>query len=272
MGGGEAAEGWLKTNRAMWDERVPAHAASALYDPDTVVAGRDDLRPWDDAELGPLDGLDVIHLQCHIGTDTVGLARRGARVVGLDFSEPALAVAADLAQRCGLGIEWVCTDVYDALAAVGERTFDVVYTGVGALGRLPDLGRWARVVASLLRPGGFLYVTELHPMWVALVEDGRTVCQHAIGADFTLWEGGEQGSYAAPEAVFRHTASWERLHTISDLLSAVLEAGLAVELFHEFDVTPSPTPWLVRGDDGLSRFPEGAYRFPLCYSLRAARA
>jgi hypothetical protein len=130
-----------------------------MYDLDGVVAGRDDLRPWEVDELGPLDGLDVVHLQCHIGTDTVALARRGARVVGLDFS--------------------------------------------------------------------------------------------------------------TPDAVFTHTTSWERLHSISDLLSAVIDAGLQVELFHEFDATPSPTEWLERGDDGLYRFPDGMWRFPVSFSLRA---
>jgi 2-polyprenyl-3-methyl-5-hydroxy-6-metoxy-1,4-benzoquinol methylase len=255
----------------MWDERVPAHAASALYDLDRVVAGRDDLRPWEDAELGSLAGKRLIHLQCHIGTDTVALARRGAHTVGLDFSKPALTVAADLARRCGLDIDWICADVYDAAEATAHECFDVVYTGMGALGWLPDLGRWAEVVANLLRPGGILYVTEMHPMWCALQEDGRTICQPAIGAEFTLWANEEQGSYAAPDASFEHTASWERVHTIADLLSAVLDAGLRVELYHEHDATPSPTRWLVRGADGLYRFPPGMHQFPLCYSLRARR-
>lgn len=261
-------EDWLTTNRAMWDERVSAHAESSLYALDDVVAGRDDLRPWEDEELGPIDGLDVIHLECHIGTDTVALARRGARTIGLDFSAPALGVAASLATRCGLDMEWVCSDVYDAVAAVKGRTFDVVYTGVGALGWLPDLGRWARVVAGLLRPGGVLYVTELHPMWAAMAKDGRTICQDAVDAAFRRWDD-QQGSYAAPDTRFANTASWERVHSISDVLSAVLGAGLQVELFHEFDATPAPTPWLTRGADGLYRFPPGMHRFPLCYSLRS---
>ena len=262
-------EDWRATNRAMWDERVPAHAAGELYDLDGLVAGRDDLRPWEDAELGPLSGRRLIHLQCHIGTDTVALARRGAATVGLDFSEPALAVAAELARRCQLDITWVRADVYDAGSAVGDERFDVVYTGMGALGWLPDLDRWARVVAALLRPGGMLYVTELHPMWNALGDDGRTICQPAIGAGFTRWDEGDQGSYGAPDAIFEHTASWERLHTTGDLLSAILGAGLRIELYHEHDATPSPTPWLVRGDDGLYRFPPDMHPFPLCYSLRA---
>ena len=261
---------WLATNRTKWDERAPFHASSSFYDLDWVVAGRDDLRPWEDGELGQLDNLDVIHLQCHIGTDTVALARRGARTVGLDFSQPALDVAESLAQRCGLLIDWICTDVYEAATAVGDRRFDVVYTGMGSLDWLPDLYRWAEVVSKLLRSGGMLYITELHPMWAALNEDGRTICQHAVNAEFTRWEG-EAGSYAVPDSTFQHTASWERLHTISDLLSAVLGAGMQIDLFHEFDATPSPTPWLIRADDGLYRFPHGMYRFPLAYSLRAHR-
>jgi len=261
---------WLSTNRAWWDERVPAHAVSALYDVDAVAAGRDDLRPWEDAELGPLDGLDVVHLQCHIGTDTVALARRGAHTVGLDFSPPALRMASSLADRCGVVIEWVCADVHAAVTAMDGRSFDVVYTGIGALGWLPDLGRWARIASALLRPGGVLYVSELHPMWLALVSDGTSICQDAIGAQLTLWEG-RQGSYAAPGATFGHTSNCQCFHTISDVLSAVLDAGMHIELFHEFDVTPCPTPWLVRGNDRLYRFGEGMYRFPLCYSLRARR-
>jgi 2-polyprenyl-3-methyl-5-hydroxy-6-metoxy-1,4-benzoquinol methylase len=262
-----AEEEWLRSNRLMWDERVPAHAASALYDLDGVVAGRDDLRPWEDADLGPIAGLDVVHLQCHIGTDTVALARRGARVVGVDFSAPALEVAGALARRCGVQIDYVCTDVYTS-ANVLQREFDVVYTGTGALGWLPDLRRWAGVVAALLRPGGVLYVSELHPMWVALIHDGRSICQQAVDAPFVAWPD-EQGSYAAPDAIFTHTTSWERLHSVSDLLSAVIEAGLQVELFREFDATPAPTAWLERCGDGLYRFPDGMWKFPLTYSLRA---
>lgn len=262
-------ENWLEINRAKWDERVPVHAASDVYDLDGVVAGADHLRPWEDAELGSLAGRDVIHLQCHIGTDTVGLARRGARAVGLDFSAPALEVAHALAADCGLSIEWVCSDVYEAAEALGGRQFDVVYTGIGALGWLPDLPRWAKVVASVLRPGGFLYVTEVHPMWVALGDDGRTIREAAVDAEFARWGDEEQGSYAAPEAVFANTASWERLHSISDVLSAVLGAGLRLELFHEFAATPAPTPWLRRGDDRLYHFPPDMHRFPVAYSLRA---
>lgn len=267
----EPGQDWLATNRGLWDEMASIHASTEFYDIEGLVAGRDDLRPWEDTELGPVAGLDLLHLQCHIGSDTVAWARRGANVVGVDFSTNALDVARELSRRCRLDIEWVEADVYEAAVALGGRAFDIVYTGIGALGWLPDLNRWADVVGSLVAPGGVLYVVELHPMWVALIEDGNAICQDAINAGFTRWDEEDRVSYAALDRPLAHVSSFERLHSISDVLSAVLRAGLVVELFHEFDVTPAPTPWLECGHDRLYRFPAGRPRFPLTYSLRARR-
>jgi SAM-dependent methyltransferase len=262
------SEDWRETNRGMWEERAAVHPQTAEYDLGGLVGGRDRLRPWEPEEVGSVDGLDLIHLQCHIGTDTVGWARRGARVVGLDFSPTALRAAAELALQCGLDMEWITSDVYDAVAAVHGRTFDVVYTGVGAINWLPDIGAWARVVRQLLRPGGILYLYELHPTWMMVWGDGKTISQHAIGAPFERWEDDEPTTYA-DDLPMQERVSYERVHAIGEVLTAVLDAGLTIELFHEFDSTPSPTAWLVTGDDGQRRFPEGAFRFPLSYSLRA---
>jgi SAM-dependent methyltransferase len=262
---------WREANRQLWDERAPAHVAGDVYQVEGLVAGRDDLRPWEPDEVGPVDGLDLLHLQCHIGTDTIGWARRGARVVGLDFSEPALAAAGQLSRRCGLDVEWVQSDVYDAVGALDGRTFDIVYTGVGALNWLPDLARWSGLVHDLLRPGGFLYLYEIHPMWVALGDDGRTIREPAIGTAFQRWEEADGMSYGAPDVAFEHTASYERLHPLGDIVSAVLDARLSLELFHEFDTTPAPTTWLDERADGLWHFPDGMDPFPVSYSLRARR-
>ena len=255
-------------NRARWDESAPLHAASALYDLEGVRAGADHLRPYEPRELGPVAGLDLVHLQCHIGTDTLSWARRGARVTGLDFSAASLEVARSLAADCGLEARWVCADVYDAVAALGERRFDVVYTGIGALVWLPELGPWAEVVAALLRPGGVLYLVEIHPMVGAVADDGRTIVEDVLGARYRRWEE-RDGTYAAPGAQLRHTASYERQHGLGDVLSAVLDAGLVIELFHEHAATDAPWPWAERGSDGLYRLPPEFPSYPLAYSLRA---
>jgi len=257
-------------NLARWDEAAPLHAASETYDLAGFRAGRDDIRPFEISELGPVSGLDLIHLQCHLGTDTLSWARRGARVVGLDFSPAAIAIATQLAADCGLAAEFVCADVYDALKAVGERQFDIVYTGMGALGWLPDLGAWAQVAAGLLRPGGVLYLVEIHTIVVSVVNDGRTIGQDIFQAEYVAWDE-PGGTYAAPDASFANTVSFERGHALSDAITAVLDTGLVLELFHEHSYTNAPWPWSVRGDDGFYRLPAGWPKFPLTYSLRARK-
>ena len=139
-------------NLAWWQEAAPLHAGSGFYDLEGLRSGRDVMRPHEVAEIGEVSGRDLVHLQCHIGTDTVSWARRGARTVGLDFSSNSIEVAGRLAAECGVDIEFVCADVYDAPEALGHRRFDTVYTGIGALNWLADLPGWARVVDAAPPP------------------------------------------------------------------------------------------------------------------------
>lgn len=259
----------IEANRARWDEAAPLHAAGEFYDLDGFRAGRDDLHAFEAVELGDVTGLDLVHLQCHLGTDTLSWARHGARVVGLDFSETALEAARSLAAACALAAEFVCADVYDA-PRVLRRTFDVVYTGIGALNWLPDLDRWADVVHALLRPGGVLYLVEIHPLVVGVVTDGRTLSQDILDAKFERWDEAG-GTYAAPDAEMVHTETHERVHATSEVISALLGAGLSVELFHEHAESKAPWPWCEQGTDGLWRLPSGWPTYPLSYSLRARR-
>ncbi len=168
-------EDWREANRARWDERVPIHAAGSFYDLDAFRAGKDALRDFELAEVGDVTGRTLLHLQCHIGLDTLSWARRGAaHVVGLDFSEPAVETARSLAADLGLTQDraaFVAADVYDAAEAVPDSSYDVVYTGGGALCWLPDVERWAETAASLVAPGGFLYLAEFHPLTDSLDDE-----------------------------------------------------------------------------------------------------
>ncbi len=194
----------------------------------------------------------------------------GARVSGLDFSPHAIEIARALAADCGIEAKFWCADVYDAVEAVGGRIFDIVYTGIGALGWLPELGSWAEVVAQLLGAGGVLYLVEIHPLVMGVLEDGLTLTQDVFEATYVAWSE-KGGTYAAPDAEMRNTTSYERVHAISDVISAVLDAGLTVELFHEQSYTNAPWPWTERGNDGYFRLPAGWPRYPLTYSLRARK-
>ena len=262
---------WLEYNRANWDERVPIHVGGRFYDLDSFVAGRETLEDFELAEVGDVHGKQLLHLQSHIGTETLGWARHGAVVTGLDFSAPATAAAAALAERIGVaGSRWVTSDVYQAAEALDGEQFDVVYTGKGALCWLPDIERWARVAASMVKPGGFLYVSEFHPFGNTLSdEDGRTVAYDYFDASPQVWD--EPGTYADLEASTLENVTVQFNHGIGEIVSALIGAGLRLEFLHEYEMTLFPRYRVLEERDGTFRLPAGTPRVPLMFSLRAAK-
>ena len=260
----------LVRNLESWNERVPLHVASAFYDVASFKTGRSTLRAYELADVGPVRGRELLHLQCHFGMDTLSWARRGARVTGLDFSAPAIAAATQLAAEMRVRAEFHVADVYDA-PTVLRRRFDIVYTGRGALCWLPDVTRWAAVVARLLRPGGLLYLTEFHPAEWIFAEDSVEVKYDY----FTSREGfvyTQSGSYADPAARTAHNETVQWNHGLGEVVTALIQAGLDVDLVREDDATDYRRwPFLARGTDGRWRMPAGVPSLPLMYMVRAVR-
>lgn len=259
---------WTGLNRAWWDERVALHAGSRFYDLDGFVEHPDRLRPYEVDELGDVGGLDLLHLQCHLGTDTLSWATRGANVVGLDFSAPAIDAARRLNDRLGYGAEFVHADVYDAADALAGRSFDVVYTGLGALNWLDDLDRWAEVACSLVRPGGRLFVVELHPFVAVFGDDDLDVA-------WGYWDRGEypaDGTYVDLDAELEHNRSAECNATIGEVVTAVAQQGLVVRSLREHDTTVyARWPWLEHDGNGTYRMPADRRPLPLVWTLLATR-
>lgn len=265
-----AGADYLEVNRALWDELVPIHMGSAYYDLDGFLAGEQCLRDFEVREIGDVEGRELLHLQCHFGMDTLAWARLGARVTGLDFSEKAIEMARGLAHTMGLPARFVTSDVYQARGVLDEA-YDIVYTGIGALVWLPDLDRWARTVASLLKPGGFLYLAEFHPFADTLdYEEGRTVSNDYFSEAPQEWD--EQGSYADPEAYVRNSRSVQFHHPLSAIINALIGAGLRLDFLHEHDVTLFRRLGMLEQRGQLFHHPEGVPRVPLMYTLRATRA
>ncbi|MCZ4123914.1 class I SAM-dependent methyltransferase [Streptomyces sp. H39-S7] len=200
------------TKRARWGESVPFHTAG-------FPAGEDVIRRFEAAEMGSVAGKSLLHLQCHLGHDALAWARRGAsRVVGLDSSESAVEAARDLAADLGLPPDraaFVAADVYDAAEAVPDSAYDIVYTGTGALSRLPDLVRWAETAAFLVAPGGFLYLTDTHPLTGSRV----------IPDDWP-----DDAAGGGPDVDV-----WETQHMLGDVATAIAATGLRLEFLHEHD-------------------------------------
>ena len=263
-------------NLAAWDERVAVHVDSALYDRQSFVDDPDRLTgvvSFDAPRLGDVSGKTLLHLQCHFGMDTLSWARLGAVVTGLDFSPAAIEAAEALSRNSGTPGRFVEAEVYDAVEALERERFDVVYTGIGAIIWLPDMRRWAQIVASLLKPGGTFFLREGHPMLFTLDdkrEDRELVVRYPyfdIGAPLR-WD--EQGSYADADAVFANTVSYEWPHPVSEVIQALIDAGLTITLFAEHQSVDWPFfPWMVQDEDGRYVLPEHRERLPLTYSVKA---
>ncbi|MFH9228117.1 class I SAM-dependent methyltransferase [Streptomyces lydicus] len=273
-------EEMVRANQANWDARTPVHVASAFYGLDGSRCAEDWFAPFEWGDLGEVAGRDVLHLQCHLGTETAAFAERGAaHTVGLDFSAAAVTEARRLAGEAGLAMEFVRADVHDAVAALGGRRFDVVYTGKGALCYLPDLTAWAGVVNALLRPGGTFYLVEFHPLLDALgpgpspdPERQQLRLHHDYLAGRGPLRSDSPATYTDGPPLQGATTSYEWRHGLGEVISAVVGAGLTVELVRETELLP----WkrfdsMVRAENGWWRLPPSEPIIPLLYALRAVK-
>lgn len=271
------ADRYLEVNRRNWESRVPHHEAGYglerfLDDPQHLS----DVVRFDLPRLGDIAGLEAVHVQCHLGTDTLSLARLGAHMTGLDFSPSALAVARRLARDAGASIEYVEADVYSAVDALGAERFDLVYTGIGALCWLPDVRRWARVVGALLRPGGRLFLREGHPM-LSTLSDPRD--DELVVVEYPYFEtpGGtvfvetttyvdHEGELASPE-----TVEWN--HGLAEVITAVMDAGLRLDAIEEHTSVPwNPLgPAMVALPNGEFQLRHRPERLAASYTLQASK-
>ncbi len=271
----------LHANRANWDDRADIHARSTMYDLDGFVANpgrlsgvaREDL-----ALLRPhlprcsVAGLDVLHLQCHIGTDTLSLARLGARVTGVDLSPRSLEVARDLARRSDLDATFVEADAQHAADAVDGR-FDLVYTSIGTVTWLPHLTMWGLSIARLLRPGGTFFIRDGHPMLYALDDvrsDILAVRYRYFGSDEAqAWS--DELSYAGDRPI-THARTYEWPHSLAEIVGALLGAGLRITSLGEHQTLPWKAHPLMEQVGEAWVFPEPLRQtVPLTYSITAVK-
>lgn len=266
-------------NRVNWDERVPVHVASEFYAVDQLAADPTALTSvvrFDVPRLGDIKGQRGVHLQCHIGTDTVSLARLGARMTGLDFSGAAITAARRLAAQAGVDTDFVEADVYAAVDVLGAARFDLVYTGIGALCWLPEIRRWAAVVAALLAPGGRLFLREGHPvLWTI---DERHTERLVIGYPYfetrepIVFE--DPTTYVEGDARLEHAVTHSWNHGMGEIVSALLDEGLVLTQLVEHDTVPweaLPGQMEQTGELREWQLVEHRERLPLTYTLQAVK-
>lgn len=271
------ADPFTQANRLNWNDRARLHASDTTgsYAAETVLGGGSSLHGIETAEIGDVSGRRIAHLQCHIGLDTISLKHLGAgRVVGLDFSPEAIAAAKAFAARAGADVGFVEADVMDAPEALGSETFDLVFVTWGAINWLADIRAWGRTAASLLKPGGKLYLLEGHPGMNQLdwVENRRVMRfgWRTPASEPLTWD--EAQTYTGDARPIRHTRNYEWIHPISGVVNAVITAGLRLDFLNEHDaVVWRAFPDLVTDDNREWRLPDGVPKFPLSFSLGATK-
>ncbi len=235
----------LESNRALWDEWAEINARSGFYDLEDFKRGGIRLRDYELEEVGDVAGKSLLHLQCHFGIDSLSWSRLGARVTGIDFSERAIELATGVAAELGIDASFIRSGVYDLPQHV-DGEFDIVYTSRGVLCWLPKIRPWADVVARLVRPGGFFYITETHPILEAYEDD--------FTLKFPYWEREEpfsfdiQGSYADPTAEVKTKKDYEWNHGLGEIVTALAQAGLRIEFLHEWPFLEWEVPFLEKRD------------------------
>jgi SAM-dependent methyltransferase len=266
----------LRENNALWDEWTKIHESSAFYDLEGFKRGGIRLSTYELDEIGPVEGLDLLHLQCHFGIDTLSWARLGARVTGADFSQAAVDLATSISVEIGQPDARFVRSTINDLPQVLEGDFDLVYTSRGVLGWLPDVKLWAQVVAHFVRPGGRFYITEIHPIAQAFENEG--VAAGELVLRYPYWEHAQplsfpvKGSYADEDAavVTEMEHGWD--HGLGEIVTALIEAGLRIESLREYPFCEWKLDFLVEGDDGRWRLPPSVEgELPVFFSILASK-
>lgn len=225
---------YLELNRQNWNNRVDGHLTSNFYQMDAFRAGESSLKEIELALLGTIEGKNILHLQCHFGQDTLSLARMGATVTGIDFSDKAIREAQNLAAELSIDATFICCDVYNTSEHLSEK-FDIVYTTYGTIGWLPDLNKWAKVIFERLKPGGKLIFVDFHPVVWMFDNDFKQVAYNYFQESPIVEE--VSSSYADKEIEITDTTiTWN--HGLSEVYQALQNAGLTINHFSEYPFSP----------------------------------
>ena len=264
----QSADKFAEINRALWNEKTKHHVNSDFYDMPSFLAGNTTLKDIELGLLGDVNGKNVLHLQCHFGQDTMSIARMGAAATGVDLSDEAINTATKLAGDLSLNAKFICCNIYDLPQHLDEQ-FDVVFTTYGTIGWLPDMKKWAEIVSRYLKPGGKFVFAEFHPaLW--MFDNDFTHVQYSYFNKDVIIEY-EQGTYADRQADMQlESVSWN--HDLAEVLQSLINAGLSIEVFSEYDYSPyncfansievGPGKFQIVGMEG---------KLPMMYALRAVK-
>jgi SAM-dependent methyltransferase len=259
----------IASNRLLWDSLAIAHKDSPYYDIEGFIHGKRMLPALDLELVGDVAGKKLLHLQCHLGLETLDWARHGADVTGIDFSSQALKIARQVARRCRLKATFILADLTSWLP--GEcNIFDTVYNSYGVLCWHPRLENLTRLAWRFMKPGALWHIIDYHPISYVFDDTSpRLVLEHPY------FEGGGASrsecalSYAGG-MLSRPRMEYTWPHSVFEIINACVKAGFRVEAFQEYPFTNwAPLhPDALTQVDGWCRLREKDGCIPLLFYLR----
>ncbi|OSZ81035.1 SAM-dependent methyltransferase [Chitinophagaceae bacterium IBVUCB2] len=259
---------YFEANKNLWNQRTDVHKDSSFYNLAGFKKGETVLTSIELNELKDVNGKTMLHLQCHFGMDSLDWARRGADVTGVDLSDTAISEAKKLNDELKLNAKFVCSNVYDLKDQLDEK-FDIVFTSYGTIGWLPDLDKWADIVSYYLKPGGLFYIAEFHPVLWMFDDDFTHIKYHYDNRELIITE--NEGTYTDRNAyITGKEYSWN--HSISEVLNALINAGLNIEFFNEHMFSPYPCfKSMTELEKGKWHIKGMEEKLPMVYSIRAVK-
>jgi len=259
----------IKKNKKLWNELTLVHKEeSDLYSIAKFKSGENSLKKIELKELGDISGKSILHLQCHFGLDTLSMARMGAMVWGVDFSEESIRLAKKLSDDLKINANFICSDVYKASKVI-DKKFDIIFTSYGVLIWLPDLDKWAKMIYDLLKSGGFFYIVEGHPFSMILKSKGSKVYVDKSYFNPKTNKGEKERDYANKKRVLKNKAyTWS--HGLGEVITALTSAGLKIDYLHEFPFATERYYPKMKLKGGVWWL-ENRNKIPLTFSLKATR-
>jgi len=249
-------------NRQAWDVLADTHFKT--YHIDKLLSGTSLLSEELTRGVGDVRGKTLVHLLCHIGTDTLSWALLGAKVTGVDISSVALTYARQLAARMKIEANFVQTDIMRAREVVNDK-FDIVFSSTGVMCWLPSIKVYAETVRHLLKPGGVFYLHDGHPFRNMFDDDDVS---KGVSIDYFQKEPRnypDMGDYTDPTLsipVPAHEWDW----TLGEIVTAFCEVGLRIVSLREFP------QFFYAGYSAIDVVDDKVELFPCTFSLKATLA
>lgn len=259
---------YFNANKDGWNKRTSIHKDSTFYDIEGFKKGNTTLNKLELEALGDVGGKSILHLQCHFGLDSLSLARLGAKVTGVDFSESAIDLATSLNKEVNLDAQFICCNVYDVPDRLHQK-FNIVFTSYGVIGWLPDLDKWACIISHFLKPGGTFFMAEFHPVVWMMDENFEYIKYFYHNIEVIKDEG--KGTYTDKNADIKYTEyTWN--HSLSEVINALIKSGLVIQSLNEYPFSYyNCFNNLVKGNDGYFRVKGIENKLPMMYAVQATK-